>query len=89
MGVVARSKVRTTDGASVAFSDTQRLLACLSLYHCQLPEILLYLGSDVSNPCLFVFCTLILEERARLVLKGRPTSLAASLSSLTAILIYV
>jgi hypothetical protein len=37
---------------------------------------------------LFVFALLVQEERARLVLKGRPTSLAASLS-LTAILIYV
>ncbi len=38
---------------------------------------------------LSVFCTLVQQERARLVLEGRPTSLAASLSSSTAILIYV
>jgi hypothetical protein len=38
---------------------------------------------------LFVLCTLDQEERARLVLRGRPTSLAASLSSSGPILVYV
>lgn len=59
-------------------------------------SILLSIGRNTSllrfrrvQSLLFVFCTLVRQERARLVLEGRPTSLAASLSSSTAILICV